>query len=61
VNADEEMRAAARRLREGAPLIAEPLADWLESAADDCLQIGADRHALATARAINDAAMEARP
>ncbi|MYZ37108.1 MULTISPECIES: hypothetical protein [unclassified Streptomyces] len=53
----DELRTAARRCRSGM-LIARadldmPLADWLDSAAEDAEQIGADYRALAVARQIN--------
>ncbi|MFE2497137.1 hypothetical protein [Streptomyces scopuliridis] len=56
----DEMRAAAWALRDVAPLVkgplaglADPLAAWLDSAAEDAEQIGADHRALTVARQIN--------
>jgi hypothetical protein len=59
----DELRAAAFQLRNpfhapGLKLVVDadlamPLADWLDSAAEDAEQIGADFRGLAVARAIN--------
>ncbi|MFE4535651.1 hypothetical protein ACFRKB_11285 [Streptomyces scopuliridis] len=49
----DQGRADADYIAAMDPALGLPLADWLDSAAEDAEQVGPDRHALAVARQIN--------